>query len=184
VGQMTFEETKLKGAYIVSLNMLSDDRGLFARTFCKKEFKQINHRKEFVQMNHSWNKHKGTIRGMHYQIPPFQEVKLIRCIKGKVLDVIIDLRKYSPTFLQHVSVELSADNKKMIYVPEDFAHGFQALEDDTELIYHHTEYYMPDADRGLRYDDPALNIKWSLPPVMVSDKDKSYKLIDNSFKGN
>jgi dTDP-4-dehydrorhamnose 3,5-epimerase len=181
---MTFEETKLKGAYIVSLNLLSDERGLFARTFCKKEFLQINHTKEFVQMNHSWNKHKGTIRGMHYQIPPFQEVKLIRCVKGKVVDVIVDLRKYSPTFLQHISVELSAENKKMIYVPEDFAHGFQTLEDDSELIYHHTEFYMPDADRGLRFDDPALNIQWPLPPVMVSAKDKSYKLIDNSFKGN
>lgn len=180
---MTFEETKLKGAYIISLNMLSDDRGLFARTFCKKEFKQIKHTKEFVQMNHSWNIHKGTIRGMHYQIPPFQEVKLIRCIKGKAFDVIVDLREYSPTFLQHITVELSAENKKMIYVPENFAHGFQTLEDDTELIYHHTEYYMPDADRGIRFDDPALNIQWPLPPNMVSDKDKSYKLIEKSFKG-
>jgi len=180
---MIFEETKLKGAYVVSLNPLSDARGGFARTFCKKEFEQIGHKKEFVQMNHSWNKNKGTVRGMHYQIPPFQEIKLIRCVRGSVLDVIVDLRKYSPTFLQHVTVELSAENKKMIYVPEDFAHGFQALEDDSELIYHHTEYYTPDADRGLRFDDPALNIKWPLPTVMVSDKDKSYKLIDNTFKG-
>jgi dTDP-4-dehydrorhamnose 3,5-epimerase len=180
---MIFEETKLKGAYVISLNQLTDARGGFARTFCKKEFQQIGHKKEFVQMNHSWNKNKGTIRGMHFQIPPFQEIKLIRCIRGSILDVIVDLRKYSPTFLQHITVELSADNKKMIYVPEDFAHGFQALEDDSELIYHHTEYYTPDADRGLRFDDPALNIKWPLPPVMVSEKDKSYKLIDNTFKG-
>ena len=134
-------------------------------------------------MNHSWNKIAGTIRGMHFQIPPYQEIKLIRCVRGSVLDVIVDLRKYSPTFLQHFTVELSAENKKMIYVPEDFAHGFQALEDDSELIYHHTEYYTPDADRGLRFDDPSLNIKWPLPPVMLSEKDKSYKLIDNTFKG-
>lgn len=180
---MIFEETKLKGAYVISLNPLTDARGGFARTFCKKEFQQIGHKKEFVQMNHSWNKIAGTIRGMHFQIPPYQEIKLIRCVRGSVLDVIVDLRKYSPTFLQHFTVELSAENKKMIYVPEDFAHGFQALEDDSELIYHHTEYYTPDADRGLRFDDPSLNIKWPLPPVMLSEKDKSYKLIDNTFKG-
>lgn len=180
---MIFEETNLKGSYVISLNALTDARGGFARTFCKKEFKQIDHKKEFVQMNHSWNRNKGTVRGMHYQIPPFQEIKLIRCVRGSVLDVIVDLRKYSPTFLQHFAVELSAENKKMIYVPEDFAHGFQALEDDSELIYHHTEYYTPDADRGLLFNDPALNIKWPLPPVMVSEKDKSYKLIDNTFKG-
>lgn len=180
---MIFEETKLKGAYVISLNPLTDARGGFARTFCKKEFQQIGHKKEFVQMNHSWNKIAGTIRGMHFQIPPYQEIKLIRCVRGSVLDVIVDLRKYSPTFLQHFTVELSAENKKMIYVPEDFAHGFQALEDDSELIYHHTEYYTPDADRGLRFDDPSLNIKWPLPPVMISEKDKSYKLIDNTFKG-
>lgn len=180
---MIFEETKLKGAFVISLNPLTDARGGFSRTFCKKEFQQIGHKKEFVQMNHSWNRNKGTIRGMHYQIPPYQEIKLIRCVRGSVMDVIVDLRKYSPTFLQHVTVELSAENKKMIYVPEDFAHGFQALEDDSELIYHHTEYYTPDADRGLRFDDPALNINWPLPPVMISEKDKSYKLIDNTFKG-
>ena len=180
---MIFEETKLKGAFVISLNPLTDARGGFSRTFCKKEFQQIGHKKEFVQMNHSWNRNKGTIRGMHYQIPPYQEIKLIRCVRGSVMDVIVDLRKYSPTFLRHVTVELSAENKKMIYVPEDFAHGFQALEDDSELIYHHTEYYTPDADRGLRFDDPALNINWPLPPVMISEKDKSYKLIDNTFKG-
>jgi len=180
---MTFEETTLKGAYVISLKLLQDDRGGFARTFCKKEFQQIEHSKEFVQLNHSWNKKKGTIRGMHYQVPPHQEVKLVRCVRGKVLDVIVDLRKDSPTFLQHISVELSAENKKMIYMPENFAHGFQTLEDDSELIYHHTEYFTPEADRGLRYDDPALKINWPLPAVNVSDKDKSYKLIDNSFKG-
>jgi dTDP-4-dehydrorhamnose 3,5-epimerase len=180
---MIFEETKLKGAYIISLQLLTDNRGGFARTFCKNEFEQIGHKKEFVQLNHSYNTHKGTIRGMHFQLPPYQEIKLIRCIKGSVLDVIVDLRLDSPTFLQHVSVELSAENKKMIYVPENFAHGFQILEDNCELIYHHTEFYTPQADSGIRFDDPALAINWPLPPVMVSDKDKNYKLIDNNFKG-
>ena len=180
---MIFEETKLKGAYVISLQLFEDNRGGFARTFCKKEFAQIGHTKEFLQLNHSYNIHKGTIRGMHYQVSPYQEVKLIRCIKGSVLDVIIDLRKDSPTFLQHFSVELSAENKKMIYVPENFTHGFQTLEDNCELIYHHTEFYTPQADSGIRFDDPALAINWQLQPVMISDKDKNYKLIDNNFKG-
>jgi dTDP-4-dehydrorhamnose 3,5-epimerase len=181
---MIFEETTLKGAYVVSLQLLTDARGGFARTFCKKEFQQINHQKEFVQLNHSYNTFKGTVRGMHFQLPPYQEIKLIRCIKGAVIDVIVDLRENSPTFLQHVSVELSAENKKMIYVPENFAHGFQTLEDDTELIYHHTQFYTPQADTGIRFNDPLLKINWPLEPVMVSEKDKNYKLIDHTFKGN
>jgi dTDP-4-dehydrorhamnose 3,5-epimerase len=181
---MIFEETTLKGAYVVSLQLLTDARGGFARTFCKKEFQQINHQKEFVQLNHSYNTFKGTVRGMHFQLPPYQEIKLIRCIKGTVIDVIVDLRENSPTFLQHVSVELSAENKKMMYVPENFAHGFQTLEDDTELIYHHTQFYTPQADTGIRFNDPMLKINWPLEPVMVSEKDKNYKLIDHTFKGN
>ncbi|MES2836962.1 MAG: dTDP-4-dehydrorhamnose 3,5-epimerase [Bacteroidota bacterium] len=181
---MIFEETNLKGAYVVSLELVNDARGGFARTFCKKEFSKINHTKEFVQLNHSYNTHKGTIRGMHYQVAPYQEIKLIRCVKGAVLDVIIDLRKNSPTFLKHFAVELSEENKKMIYVPEDFAHGFQTLTNNAELIYHHTQYYTPGSDAGIRFDDPALNIKWPFEAVMVSDKDKNYKLIDNNFKGN
>jgi dTDP-4-dehydrorhamnose 3,5-epimerase len=180
---MIFEELQLKGSYVISLNLLSDARGGFARTYCKKEFEQIGHKKEFVQMNHSFNTHKGTLRGMHFQKAPHQEIKLIRCIKGAVIDVIVDLRKDSPTFLKHVMVELSSENKKMIYVPENFAHGFQTLEDDSELIYHHTEFYTPSADAGICYNDPVLNIDWPLPPVMVSDKDKSYPLIDSTFKG-
>ena len=180
---MIFEETKLKDAFIISLHLLSDERGGFARTFCKKEFQQIGHTKEFVQFNHSYNNFKGTIRGMHYQAPPYQEIKLIRCVKGAVQDVIIDLRKNSPTFLQHISIELSEQNKKMIYVPEGFAHGFQTRCDQTELIYHHTEYYAPNSDDGLNYNDGALNIKWDLPVSMISEKDKNYNMINNNFKG-
>lgn len=180
---MIFEELHLKGAFVISLNLLSDARGGFARTYCKKAFEQIGHTKEFVQMNHSFNTHKGTLRGMHFQKAPHQEIKLIRCIRGAVIDVIIDLRMDSPSFLKHVKVELSAENKKMIYVPENFAHGFQTLDDDSELIYHHTEFYTPSADAGICYNDPVLNIDWPLPPVMVSDKDKSYPLIDSTFKG-
>ncbi len=180
---MIFEETKLKGAYVISLELKTDERGGFARTFCKNEFEQIGHKKEFVQINQSYNIKKGTVRGMHFQLPPHQEIKLIRCAKGAVNDVIIDLRKDSPTFLKHIVVELSEINKKMIYVPENFAHGFQTLKDDSELIYHHTAFYTPQADSGLRFDDPALKITWPLSPVIVSDKDRSYKLIDSNFKG-
>lgn len=176
---MIFEETYLKGAYVVSLELVNDERGGFARTFCKKEFSKINHSKEFVQINHSYNTHKGTVRGMHFQVAPYQEIKLIRCVKGAVLDVIVDLRKNSPTFLKHFAIELSEENKKMIYVPEDFAHGFQTLTKNAELIYHHTQYYTPGSDSGIRFDDPTLNIKWPLEAVMVSNKDKNYKLIDN-----
>ena len=180
---MIFEETKLKGAFVISLQLFSDDRGGFARTFCKKEFEQIGHTKEFVQLNHSYNTLKGTLRGMHYQVAPYQEIKLIRCVKGAVNDVIIDIRETSETFLQHISVELSEQNKKMIYVPEGFAHGFQTLTDNAELIYHHTHYFTPNADAGLNYADKALNINWSLPISIISEKDKNYKLIDNTFKG-
>ena len=180
---MTFTETILKNSYIIDLSIFTDDRGGFARTFCKKEFEQIGHTKEFVQFNHSYNTLKGTIRGMHYQVSPYKEIKLIRCVKGAINDIIIDIRQNSPTFLQHICVELSEQNKKMIYVPEGFAHGFQTLTNNTELIYHHTHYFVPNADAGLNYADETLNIKWNLPVSIISEKDKNYKLINNTFKG-
>ncbi len=174
---MKFIPTPLAGAYVIDLTPFADERGLFARTFCLKEFAAIGHTLPFVQHNHSINHHKGTLRGMHYQVAPFQEIKLIRCIVGSVYDVIVDLRLDSPTYLQHFGTILSSQNRQMIYVPEGFAHGFQTLEDHTELLYHHTAYYTPEADRGVRYDDPLLAIHWQLPPVMVSPKDKSYPLL-------
>ncbi len=180
---MRFLETNLKGSYIVELTPFKDERGLFARTFCKKEFLQINHTKEFVQFNYSLTINKGAIRGMHYQIQPDCEIKLIRCIVGKVFDVIIDVRAGSPTFLQFFSVELSPENLNMIYVPEGFAHGFQTLENNTQLIYHHTNYYNPESEGSIRYNDPSIGINWPLEPTDISDKDKNYKLIDNTFKG-
>lgn len=180
---MIFEETKLKGAYVISLAVNTDERGGFARTFCKKEFEQIGHKKEFVQINHSYTIKKGTIRGMHFQLSPHQEIKLIRCVKGAVNDVIIDLRKDSPTFLQHIEIEISEENRKMVYVPENFAHGFQTLKDNSELIYHHTQLYAPNAESGIRYDDSALSINWKIPVTLVSEKDRNYKLIDNTFIG-
>jgi dTDP-4-dehydrorhamnose 3,5-epimerase len=178
-----FTETILKGSYVVELTPVFDERGGFARTFCKREFSEINHTKEFVQLNQSYNTRKGTLRGLHYQVPPFTEIKLIRCVKGSVWDVIVDIRKNSPTFLQHFAVELSEQNRKMIYVPEGFAHGFQTLADNSELVYHHTEYYTPNSEAGLNYNDPLLNIEWPLAVSVISEKDKNNKFIDNTFKG-
>jgi len=179
---MEFIPTHIEGLYTIRLKKLEDERGLFARTFCKNEFSQIGFDKEFVQFNHSFNKHKGTVRGMHFQNTPYCETKLIRCILGSVYDVAVDLRKRSPTFLQYFGIELNSENMYSILIPEGFAHGFQTLEDNSALIYHHTQYYTPNADAGVRFDDPALDIHWILA-VMISEKDKSYKLIDVSFKG-
>jgi dTDP-4-dehydrorhamnose 3,5-epimerase len=180
---LEFIATDIDGLYKVSLKKLEDERGLFARTFCKNEFKQIGFDKEFVQFNHSFNKSKGTIRGMHFQQQPYAETKLIRCVQGAVYDVAVDLRAGSPTFLHYFGIELSAKNMNSIIIPEGFAHGFQTLEDDSALIYHHTQYYTPGADAGIRFNDPLLNIQWPLPPVMLSEKDMAYTLIDKNFKG-
>jgi dTDP-4-dehydrorhamnose 3,5-epimerase len=180
---MIFTETALKGSFIISLKPYSDERGWFARTYCKREFETIGHHKEWVQMNHSFTTEKGTVRGMHFQLPPYCEIKMVRCIAGAVLDVIVDIRKDSATFLQWISVELSAANRQMIYIPEGFAHGFQTLEENTELIYHHTVYYEPGVEGGLRYNDPLINITWPLPAQNISARDKEHPLLDEHFKG-
>jgi len=180
---MFFHQTKLSGVYAIDLELRYDDRGAFSRTFCKKEFAQIGFTKDFVQMNQSWNLKKGTLRGMHYQNPPFSETKFIRVIRGAVLDIAIDIRQGSPTFLQHIAIELSDANHRCILIPEGFAHGFITLQDNTELIYHHTEYYAPGHEAGLRWDDDALGIDWPLTPSSLSDKDLIYPYIDTSFQG-
>jgi dTDP-4-dehydrorhamnose 3,5-epimerase len=180
---MIFKETSLKGAYTIELKPFTDDRGWFARTFCKRVFQEIGHEKEFVQFNHSLSNKKGTLRGLHYQLPPFEEIKLIRCIRGSVFDVIIDLRANSPTFLKYVCVELSELNLLSLYIPQGFAHGFQTLEDNTQLLYHHTAYYTPGYEAGIRYDDPAIGIPWPLPVSVITEKDKNHNLLNNSFNG-
>jgi dTDP-4-dehydrorhamnose 3,5-epimerase len=179
---MKFIETPLKGLYIIQIETLKDNRGLFARTFCKEQFSEIGFEKEFVQFNHSANTLKGTIRGMHYQKPPFSEAKLIRCVQGSVYDVALDLRKDSPTFLQYFGAELSAQNFKSILIPEGFAHGFQTLKDNSALIYHHTNYYSPNTEGGIRFNDPAINVHWPLPPANISPKDLSYPLVNPKFE--
>jgi dTDP-4-dehydrorhamnose 3,5-epimerase len=180
---MTFFETTLKDSYIINITPTGDSRGWFARTYCKHEFEAIGHEKEWVQLNHSFSSRKGTTRGMHYQRHPFAEIKMVRCIAGAVYDVIVDLRKDSATFLQWFGAELSAENKKMIYVPAGFAHGFQTLADHTELIYHHTEFYTASAEAGLMYNDQAINIEWPLAVTEISERDTGHPLIDKTFKG-
>lgn len=180
---MKFAETKLKGAFIIAPDLIEDERGFFARTFCRREFEAHGLNPSVVQTNISFNKTKGTLRGMHYQAAPHAEVKLVRCTAGAIYDVIIDLRPESPTFKQWFGAELSAENHKSLYIPEGFAHGFQTSTDNTEVIYHHSAFYNPDWARGLRFDDPALGIIWPLPVSMVCSRDQNYDLIDTSFKG-
>ncbi len=181
---MTFTELPLRGAFTIDLNVFSDDRGWFARTYCKEEFSKLNIEQEWVQMNHSFTKHKGTIRGMHFQFPPYSEVKMIRCISGMVYDIIVDIRKDSLTFLQYTGVELSSADRRMIYIPQGFAHGFQALSDNAELIYHHSQLYAPKAEGGLLYNDPAIGIEWPSTVTEMSERDKNHPLINlETFKG-
>jgi dTDP-4-dehydrorhamnose 3,5-epimerase len=180
---MKFIETPLSGAYVIEPEPFRDERGLFARTFCQEEFGQIGLRMQIVQINHSVTRKKGAIRGMHYQRPPACEAKLIRCVQGGVFDVMVDLRADSPTFRRHHGVELSKNDMRMVFIPEGFAHGFQTLTDDAELVYHHSAFYSPQYEHGLRYDDPALAINWPLPAGDVSLRDQSYPMIDERFKG-
>jgi dTDP-4-dehydrorhamnose 3,5-epimerase len=180
---MIFEELPLKGAYTLKPKYMKDNRGAFGRLFCREDFRQLGHEKEILQINHSVNQVRGSVRGMHYQTKPKCEIKIVKCIKGAVFDVIVDLREESATFLQWASVELSAQNQKMIYIPEGFAHGFQVLESGSELLYLHSEYYSPGYEAALNYRDPILGITWPLSPTEVSEKDKKQSFIDEKFKG-
>lgn len=171
---MIFTETKLKGAFIVEIKKLEDDRGFFGRAWCQKEFEEHGLNGNVVQINASLTKKKGTIRGLHYQIDPYQETKFIRCTRGRIWDVIIDLRPGSPTFMQWTGTELGADEYKMVYVPENFAHGMVALEDNSEIYYPVTAFYTPGAERGIRYNDPAFDIEWPVEITTVSEKDNSH----------
>jgi dTDP-4-dehydrorhamnose 3,5-epimerase len=177
---MRFSETKLGGAWIVEPEPREDRRGLFARTFCAREFQDQGLNSGFVQCNTSWNAFKGTVRGLHYQMPPSSEVKLVRCTAGSVWDVIVDLRPDSPTYLDHLGVELSACNRLALYIPEMFAHGFQALDDNTEVFYQMSEFYAPKLARGIRYNDPKLGINWPLPVTSISDQDLSWTLLEQN----
>jgi len=169
-----FKETKLKGAFIIEPERIEDERGFFARTFCQKEFEAHGLNPNLVQCSVSFNKKKGTLRGMHYQVGPHQEAKLVRCTMGAIYDVILDLRPDSPTFKQWVSVELTAENRKLVYVPEGMAHGFQTLEQDTELFYQMSEFYHHQSTSGIRWDDPLFGIRWPLAESYTSPRDRAF----------
>lgn len=171
---MIFTETELPGAYIIELEKRADDRGFFARTWCQNEFEQHGLVARIVQVNMSSNHKKGTLRGMHYQLAPHSETKLVRCTKGGIYDVIIDLRPDSPSYLRWIGVELTEDNYRMLYVPEGFAHGFQTLADNTEVTYQVSAFYTPGAERGARYNDPRFAIEWPLPVAVISEKDAAW----------
>lgn len=171
---MIFTETVLKGAFLIEPELLADTRGFFARTWCQQEFSANGLTTRLVQCNTSFNINKGTLRGMHYQVPPFEEAKLIRCTMGAIYDVIIDLRSDSPTFKQHLAVVLTSGNRRMLYIPEGFAHGFQTLEDNTEVFYQMSQCYASDYARGVRWNDPTFGIKWPIDEPITSERDRQY----------
>lgn len=171
---MIFKETKLAGAFMIEIEPLQDERGFFARTWCSKEFSERGLNPNLDQCSISYNNKKGTLRGMHFQTHPFEEAKVIRCTRGRIFDVIVDLRGSSATYKQWIGVELSAENSNMVYVPEGFAHGFQTLEDSTEVYYQISQFYHPDHASGFRYNDASFTIHWPLPVTAISDKDSGY----------
>ena len=171
---MRFRESKLAGAYIVDIEPREDERGMFARTFCSREFAEQGLCEAFVQCNLSSNHHRGTLRGMHFQRPPYAEAKLVRCVAGAVYDVIIDLRRNSPTFCNWLGVELTSSDRRALYIPPDFAHGFQTLTDHAEVFYQMSEFYHDDHATGVRWDDRAIGVEWPIADPILSERDASY----------
>jgi dTDP-4-dehydrorhamnose 3,5-epimerase len=180
---VNFIPINLEGAYLIEPKIFKDERGMFHRFFSEDEFHEIYHKKKWVQINHSYTAKSATIRGMHYQLPPFTEIKMIKCIAGKIFDVIVDVRQNSKTFLQWAGVELSSENKRSLYIPEGFAHGFQTLTDNCELIYFHTAAYQAGHEAAMKFNDPAVNISWPLPVGLVSERDQQHPLVSKEFSG-
>lgn len=180
---MIFKEAPIKGAYLIDLQKIGDDRGFFARYFCEKEFEEKGLVSKFVQINTSFTANKGVLRGLHYQLPPSSEVKLMRCIRGAVFDVIVDLRPDSPTYMQWFGAELTEENRTMLYAPAGCAHAVLTLRDDTEILYPVSASYAPDQERGLRFNDPKFGIEWPIQPTEVSDKDNAWPDFDPDYHG-
>jgi len=178
---MVFKETELNGAYLINLEKNDDERGFFARSFCEKEFAAHNLTMQVKQCNISYNKKRGTLRGMHYQIAPHEEAKLVSCVRGAIYDVIIDLRLNSPTYCKWLAVELSAQNYTFFYIPKGFAHGFQTLAPDTVVLYQMSEFYYPESARGIRWNDPAFLIDWPSDNQIISVKDRAYPLFNKNI---
>lgn len=171
---MKFEKTRLEGSWIIDINKQEDERGFFARTFCQREFLEHGLNTRLAQCNVSYNRKKGTFRGMHLQVSPFQEAKLVQCTSGRIYDIIIDLRPESPTYLQHLGVTLSAQEYRMLYIPEGFAHGFLTLEENTNVFYQMSEFYAPECARGFRWNDPAFGITLPADIIVISERDANY----------
>lgn len=170
---MLFKETYFPGVFVITLDLMTDERGFFARSFCQKEFQNRQLHSDFVQCNISFNRKKGTLRGLHYQKAPYGEVKIVSCRRGTIYDVVVDVRKHSETYGKWISVELSEHNHQALYIPEGFAHGFQTLEDNTEVFYHMGNYYFPEAATGIRWNDPHLQIPWPLKKMILSKQDSN-----------
>ncbi len=180
---MFFNNTTIDGLFTITLQPIADERGFFVRSFCIKEISSIKGDLRISQVNHSLTREKGSIRGMHFQYPPYAETKIVRCIRGSVFDVAVDLRIKSKTYLKWHGEILSADNMKMMLLPEGFAHGFQTLEENCELLYFHSEFYNKENEGGIRYNDAIVGINWKIPPSNISERDRKHPLITNSFKG-
>ncbi len=178
---MIFHQTSLTDAWLIELEKRGDDRGFFARTMCREEFAAHGMDTDYVQQNTSFSAHRGTIRGMHYQVPPYTEAKLVRCIAGAIVDIIVDLRRQSPSYMKHERFGLDDRNRLQLYVPRGFAHAFQAVSDNVEVSYLVSAPYVPSAERGLRYSDPRLDIQWPLPATVVSEKDASWPLLRDAW---
>lgn len=183
MGKLKIIDTKFEGLYIIEPIIQNDNRGSFLRVFCEDELNSLFNENSIKQVNHSITLKKGTVRGMHFQYAPDCEIKFIKCIKGKVLDVVVDIRKNSDTFLKYYEVELSSENKKMIYIPKGFAHGFQTLEDESELLYFHSSIYASNNEGALNIKDPLVNIKWPLDIIELSKKDEDHAFLTSDFKG-
>jgi dTDP-4-dehydrorhamnose 3,5-epimerase len=180
---MNLVETCIPGAWVLDTSVLQDNRGAFSRLFCSHELKNIIGQRTVVQINHSMTHGIGAVRGFHFQHPPHAEIKIVRCLKGCVFDVAVDLRQGSPTFLKWTAIELSSKNRRAFVIPEGCAHGFQVLEENSELLYLHTAFYTPDAEDAVRFDDPRIGVNWPLPPTDLSARDLSHKNLDEDFIG-
>lgn len=178
---MKFTESFLKGAYLIDLDKREDDRGFFARFYCSEEFSKRKLDTNIVQINNSASKYKGTLRGIHYQLAPKAETKIVRCIKGSLYDVIVDLRPDSETFLKWFGAELNAENRSMMYVPKGFGHAFITLTDDTEALYLVTEFYSPEHERGIIWNDKTIGVIWPIVPTIISEKDKKHQNFNKSY---
>ncbi len=179
---MKFFETKIKDLFIIEPEPFTDNRGMFYRLYCENELKEIGFTHSIVQINLSINLKKGTIRGMHFHYPPKTEIKIVKCLKGSIYDVVIDIRKDSPTFLKWHNEILSDENMRSLYIPEGLAHGFQTMEDNCEILYLHSKFYSSEYEGAIRYNDPKINVTWPLEVTEISERDKNHKLIDENFK--